>query len=270
MRLEGKRFGEGAVSTVILHGLLGSTRNWAAVAADLSEAIGACLALDLRNHGQSGHVDGMSFAEMAGDVEETLDAWGLERVLLIGHSLGGKVAMRFAVDYPDRVAGLVVADIAPRAYPPHFEGVIDLLRRLPVGEFSSRQAVDTALTEAVPDWGFRQFLLTNLGRKRDGGGFFWVPNLEAIHRHRAGLADNPLKAGDTFAGPTLFIRGGRSAFVRESDAGQIAGYFPNAEFRAIEDAGHNVHFETREEFVQEVSEWHLRAVVPGSVSCLNN
>lgn len=269
MVLNGKVYGGGLIRAVVLHGLLGSLRNWTAVAGDLAEELGAVLALDLRNHGDSGHDAVMNFGTMASDLVETLDTRGLDRVLLIGHSLGGKIAMRFAIDHPQRLAGLVIADIAPRPYPPHFETVIDLLRSLRLADYPTRQAVDAELEGAVPDWGFRQFLLTNLERRQDRGGFDWKPNLAAIHEHRDALAGNPLRPDEVYRGDTLFIRGGRSAFVRPTDLGSIQQHFPDAQVRTIENAGHNVHFETRETFVREIVDWHCKRLVQVPTASLN-
>ncbi len=226
---------------VILHGLLGSSRNWAGLLKTLGKDL-ACHALDLRNHGQSPHAASMDYGELVADVRAYLDKAGLERVALVGHSLGGKVAMALACASPERVSHLLVVDIAPKPYPPRWEKEFAAMRALPVAEMKSRAEAEAALEPAVSDWAFRKFLLTNLGR-REGGGFEWTVNLPLLEASLPALFEHPLAAEDHYAGPTLFLRGEHSRFVRDEDVARIEAHFPQATLETIAGAGHNVHFD---------------------------
>lgn len=241
---------EGRPPLVILHGLLGSSRNWTTAARDLAESFDV-YALDLRNHGKSPWAQDCSFAAMADDVRSFLDRHRLERTLLVGHSLGGKVAMRLAADDPQLLDALVVVDIAPRDYAPHFAEEFDAMAALDVTKADRRSEVDAALSGSVPDWAHRQFLLTNLERA-GGGGFRWTVNLEALRAALPELARNPLGEGECVQARTLFLSGGKSDFVWPEDEATVGRYFLDYAWQMIPEAGHNVHVEARTEFVAAV------------------
>ncbi len=233
---------------VFLHGLLGSSRNWRSVCKSLSEDRHT-FALDLRNHGKSFHAADVSILAMADDLLRWLDEMSLESVALCGHSLGGKVAMRFASDHPERIDKLVVVDIAPRDYPPeHHVPTLDAMLALDVGKLSSRKDAAEALSADVPNWAFRQFLLTNL--EQENSEFVWKPNLRSLRNSIGELSANPLDETDRYDGPTLFVRGGKSGYVRSEHFSSIKRHFPESRIAVLPEAGHDVHVEDREGFVQ--------------------
>lgn len=251
-----REFGQaGNPPLVILHGLLGSARNWQTAARDLA-ADHHVSALDLRNHGDSFHADAMDYDVMADDVRAWLDARGLARVPLIGHSMGGKVAMRLACGDAARVAALVVVDVAPKAYPRSHTREFDAMNALDVSALASRADAERQMAAIIADWGMRQFLLSNLERDPGGRGFRWIVNLSALTAALPELEAEFLGPEDRYSGPTLFVLGGRSRyFVRGEDEARARTYFPKAQFVTIAESGHNPHFETRERFVAIVREF---------------
>jgi esterase len=245
----------------VLHGLLGSSRNWLTAARALA-ASGRIIVPDLRNHGASAHDPVHSIEAMAEDVVELIGdavvpAPSLPFTALLGHSMGGKVAMRLACRRSDLVERLVIVDIAPREYPAG-SIEIDALRRLDVRGISSRREADALLALSIPDVSTRQFLLTNL--VLDGElGPRWAVNLEAL---AAGLPDmraQPLRDSDRYLGPTLFVVGGTSGFVRREDHDRIRAHFPAAEIRVLDGVGHNPHVEALGRFVGIVAPFLARS-----------
>ena len=242
--------GAGKPPLIILHGLLGSSRNWRTAGADLA----ACFhvhALDLRNHGQSPHAAEHSFELMAADILDWLDDRRMARAHILGHSLGGKVAMQIACRAQGRVAGLCVVDIAPRPYAVDSRAFA-ALTRLDLKGLVSRRTADERLAGDIPDRGMRQFLLTNLVRT-ETGGLAWQANLPVLESSLAGMRKSSLAAQDRFDGTTLFIAGGKSAFVREEDFPLIRRHFPRARIEVMASAGHYPHVGDRKGFVGVVS-----------------
>lgn len=235
---------ENAPAVVILHGMLGNSRNWMRVL-KLMEGHFRCHALDLRNHGRSPHADTMDYASQAQDVKAYLEANRLREAALVGHSMGGKVAMTLAAKDPSHVSHLVVVDMAPKAYPSRWETEFATMRALPVESFKTRGEADAALEPTIRDWAFRKFLLTNLARKPEGG-FEWSVNLPLLQRCLPSLFQNPLAESDTFEGPTLFLRGARSNFVLDEDEARIRRHFPQGRVETVADAGHSPHFDQPE------------------------
>ena len=225
----------------ILHGLFGSGRNWASIAQRLA-ARHRVIAFDLRNHGVSPWADGMAYDEMAEDVHASLKARGYERSALLGHSMGGKVAMIAALLSPEAVERLVVADIAPVAYPMRHLGEAQAMRRIDLAGIARRSQADAALAAAVPDAAERGFLLQNL--VFENGGARWRVNLEAIEQNMSRLVDFPtLPEGPPYQGPALFIGGAQSDYLRREHEPAIRRLFPKAEIARIENAGHWIHAE---------------------------
>ncbi len=250
--------GAGKPPLVILHGLLGSARNWQSAGRDLAAHFHVC-ALDLRNHGESFHAAEMTYAIMAADVLAWLDVRGWKRVHLMGHSLGGKVAMLLACRYPGRVHRLVVVDIAPKAYPRSHLREFDAMHALDVAALPSRGEAERRMKATVPEWGVRQFLLSNLERRDDGAGFRWTINLPALTAALPTLEADFLTTDDRFDGETLFVLGGRSRyFVRDEDEARVTAHLANVRYATIAESGHNPHFETRERFVAIVREFLSR------------
>jgi pimeloyl-ACP methyl ester carboxylesterase len=243
--------GEGGPPRVILHGMLGSSRNWMTAGRDLA-ARRRVFALDLRNHGLSPHAPGMSYEAMAGDVAAWLDSRGIPSAELIGHSMGGKVAMLLACRHPERVARLVVVDIAPRDY--HWPGrkaEFEAMRGLDLAALGSLAQAEARIRPQVPDEATRKFLLTNLVRLPEGG-WRWQVNLAALAAALPALERNPLLPGDRFGGPALFIAGANSRYVVPADHDAILRAFPAARIEVLAGCGHNPHVEARAAFVGAV------------------
>lgn len=234
---------------LIIHGFLGSSDNWRSLSKQLGRYY-KVFALDLRNHGHSPHDRVMSYSAMAEDVRELLDNEGLSAAHLIGHSIGGKVAMQLAVNHPDRISKLVAVDIAPKAYPPSHRSMLTALARLDLSQLKSLAEVDGALTAEIPEAALRQFLMKNLTRQPQSG-FRWRINLPALIDGYDDLL-LPIAAGRPFDKPVYFIRGGRSNYIRDDDMVLIKAMFPQARMATIEGAGHWVHADAPSEFLKLV------------------
>lgn len=236
---------------VFLHGLLGSGSNWHSHARRLAEGR-AVLVPDLRNHGRSGHSPDVSYSAMAADIVALLDREGIERANLVGHSMGGKVAMVSALVAPDRVERLVVVDIAPVTYPSRYQPIFEAMRSLDLDSLADRREADQRLLRRLPDGVLRQFLLQNL--QRNERGWSWRINLSALADGEAVLMgfETPVDL-EPYRGPTLVIHGAQSDYVLSSHTEAFHRHFPNAEFREIEGAGHWVHAEQPERFLEILS-----------------
>lgn len=231
---------------LILHGFLGSARNWATIASHLEKDF-YVITVDLRNHGSSFHNDSHTYSDMANDILALLKNLNIEKINILGHSMGGKVAMKFACLYPETVISLVVVDIAPKQYYPHREEVRAMLE-LDLSKIERRMQAEELLSSSIPDFGLRKFLLTNLAVD-ENGKYFWRVNLEVFNRDINVLGSNPLKAAEQFEGKTLFITGGKSDFVKRENYPLIYKYFPNAQIESLENSDHNPHFTAREDFL---------------------
>lgn len=251
MKLNFRSCGAGS-PVIILHGLLGSLDNWVPHAQMLAAHFQVFL-LDLRNHGRSPHAPEFNYDVMAADVAGLIHDHKLSNVNLLGHSMGGKVAMRFAQLYPEHTQRLLVVDMAPREYAPRYAKILETMATLDLTRFQQRNDVDAALTTAAPDKNIRQFLLKNLGRREDGG-LTWKPNMAAIRANYASVRA-ALPTAPRFSGPTLFLRGGKSDYLRDEDVALIRQIFPNAAVETIAAAGHWVHAEAPEEFLRHVTEF---------------
>lgn len=250
MKLFYRELGQGQ-PIVIMHGIFGSSDNWLTQARLLSARYHV-FSLDLRNHGQSFHTDEFDYPAMVNDLEEFIDIHNLEDPVIIGHSMGGKVAMNFALAHPEKLQRLIVVDIAPKFYNLEHYVILDGLRAVPIDNISSRNEADQALAPFVPEADVRQFLLKNLQRK-PAGGFTWKINLPVIGKHLSKIGLD-LQYNGKFDKPTLFIRGGRSRYVLDEDVPRIREVFPKAEVRTL-DTGHWVQAEKPQEFTDLVTEW---------------
>lgn len=245
--------GAGLPALVILHGMLGSSRNWLTAGRDLSAAFHV-FALDLRNHGSSPHADSMRYEDLMDDVRAWLEARGLARVTLLGHSMGGKTAMLLACRDPGRVERLIVVDIAPRDYfwPAH-RATFAAMNELDLADLHSREEAELRFEARIPSRGMRKFIATNLERSAEGK-WRWQINLPVLTAAVPNLEKNPLRPDDRYAGPALFIPGGKSTYVEASDHAAILHHFPAAKIRPIAESGHSPHIETRETLVRTVLE----------------
>jgi pimeloyl-ACP methyl ester carboxylesterase len=254
MLLAYREFGaEGLPPLVILHGLLGSSRNWQAVARDLAVRH-RVFALDLRNHGASPHDPRMDYEAMVGDVVAWLAARSLGPVALLGHSMGGKAAMLLACRHPERASSLVVVDIAPKDYLSRsHRAEFAAMQELRLEGLRSRAEAELRLEARVPDWAMRKFLVTNL-ETSETGEWSWMVNLPSLASALPALELNPLSPEDRYEGPCLFIAGGRSRYVEAGDLAAMERHFPRARLEVMPDAGHNPHLDDREGFVALLQE----------------
>lgn len=237
---------------VVAHGLFGSARNWGAVAKRLSD-IRRVVAVDMRNHGASPWSDQHSYEALAEDLAEVIDAEG-GRADLLGHSMGGKAAMALALAEPERVASLVVADIAPRAYGHTQAPMIEAMRGVDLAAVERRSDADAQLRERVEDPAVRAFLLQSL----DAPERRWRLNLDALDAEMDRLVGWP-DPGGRYDGPALFLRGEASDYVSDADEPEIRRLFPRARIETIPGAGHWLHAEAPRPF-----EAALRAFLSGS------
>ena len=229
---------------VLLHGLFGAAANFGAVQRRLAST-GRVIAFDLRNHGQSRHDPGMSYAAMAADVLDSLAELGAPRAALVGHSMGGKVAMQAALLRPDRVSRLVVADIAPVRYAPAFRGFIEAMLAMPLIPGLKRADADAALAPAVPDARVRSFLLQNL---QFGPAPAWRIGLHEIAASLSAIEGWEPPPGSKFGRPTLILRGERSDYVQPEHRPAIRALFPAARFASLKNAGHWLHADAPDAF----------------------
>ncbi|GIV33218.1 MAG: alpha/beta hydrolase [Chitinophagales bacterium] len=249
MQLHYKSFGQGT-PVIILHGLFGSLDNWQTFSRKLATAFHV-IAVDLRNHGKSPHSQVHSYPEMADDLLEFFETHNLTRAHMIGHSMGGKAAMTFALKYPERLIKLVVVDISPRVYPDRHEHILRALSSLHPSDLKTREEADTLLAKYIPQQEVRQFLLKNLDRMPEGG-FRWKFNLHALLANYSNI-NAPVRADVPVDVDTLVIRGGRSDYVDEArDLPLFEQLFKRVQIITIPEAGHWVHAEAPEKLLLAV------------------
>ncbi|MCC3155727.1 alpha/beta fold hydrolase [Hymenobacter sp. 15J16-1T3B] len=238
---------------VILHGLFGTLDNWQTLARQWAEHFRVIL-VDLRNHGRSPHAPEHTYAVMAEDLRGLFDQLQLPAdTTLMGHSMGGKVAMRFALDHPARLGKLIVVDIAPRfSDMEHQDDIVEGLNAVDFSTIQDRQQADAALARHIHSVGVRQFLLKNLYRREDNT-FAWRINLPVLTAGLAAVGEE-ITAAEPFLKPALFIRGGKSDYVTTEDKLHgIPALFPNSQVETIVDAGHWVHAEKPQEMFELVT-----------------
>ena len=251
MRLQALEAGQGP-PLVLLHGLFGSARNWGAVQRALA-ADYRVVALDLRNHGASSHAPGMAYAAQAEDVAETLAALGIESAVVLGHSMGGKVAMMLALTRPELVERLIVADIAPLPYPPALRATVGAMQAVPLHPGLTRQEADQALRAAVPEAPIRSFLLQNL--RFEATPPAWRIGLIEIAAAMPEIEDFAPPPGARFEGPALAMAGALSPYIRTEDHAAFRALFPRISFASIPRAGHWLHAENPEDFLATLREF---------------
>ncbi|MEO1261504.1 MAG: alpha/beta fold hydrolase [Bacteroidota bacterium] len=245
MNLNFKEFGQGD-PIIILHGLFGTLDNWQTIAKKLA-ADHSVYIVDQRNHGRSPHEDGHDYPCMAEDLRHFMENNWIYHAHIIGHSMGGKTAMQFALEHPDMVDRLVVVDISPKAYPGSHHHIYDALLSLDLKHLEGRQQADEHLAKTIDDPGVRLFLMKNLTRDKKGGYRFKM-NLPVLHRHYPDILAG-IESDHSFDGPTLFIRGGQSKHMQDDDDILINELFPEAVIATIKDAGHWVHADRPDELL---------------------
>ena len=240
----------GGTPLLVLHGLFGMADNWGSFGRSFGEERQIHL-LDLRNHGRSFHSEEMSIEAMVEDLRLYIESIGSQKVSILGHSLGGKVAMQFAMEYPQKLEKLIIADIGPKAYPPHHEDIFNALCAVAIDQMDNRKDVQTKLEQYLQDPGVIQFLLKNVYIKEDRK-LGWRFNLDILQRKYADFITVGIKPG-IYAGPTLFLAGERSRYILPEDHAEIRKQFLDARFEIIPHAGHWVQAENPQAFDAFVS-----------------
>lgn len=251
MKLFYREYGSDGRPMIILHGLLGSSDNWLPQARMLSDEYHVFV-VDQRNHGQSPHSDDFSYDHLVNDLSEFIQEHRIENPVLLGHSMGGKTVMHYALQYPDEVDRLVVVDIAPKQYDVRHDYIVEALKSIPIESIGSRQEADEALARHISNVAVRQFLLKNLMRKPEGG-FGWRINLSVIEKKLEAISAGFREHG-VYNKPTLFVRGSKSDYILDEDRDLIRKYFPNSVLVTL-DTGHWVQAEKPEEFVETVRQF---------------
>ncbi|AZQ42992.1 alpha/beta fold hydrolase [Nonlabens ponticola] len=252
MKLHSIILGEGK-PFVILHGFLGMADNWKTLGTRWSQDGFQVHLLDQRNHGRSFHSDTFDYNDMAQDVSNYCKEYDLENIVLLGHSMGGKVAMRCAAMYPELIDKLIIADIAPKEYAPHHSDIINALQSVDFTTLKKRGDADKILAQRINDVGTRMFLMKSLHRidKNTYGWRFNLPTL-AASQHDVGTHEQHDEPIDI---PTLFIRGGESGYILDSDKMLIDHAFAKAELKTIPNAGHWLHAQEPDKFHDMVVEF---------------
>ena len=252
--LHSKIYGENqsGIPLLVFHGLFGMLDNWGSFGKEMGEFFPVHL-IDLRNHGKSFHSAEMSHDDLAHDISHYMEFHGLQKINLLGHSLGGKAVMQFAVKYPIKVEKLIVVDISPKAYPPHHQGIIKALESVDFQTITSRQEVEEILNQYIPEKSVVLFLAKNLYWTEDKK-LNWRFNLKTLSEKYTEFVSNAIKFG-VYTGKTLFISGEKSNYILPQDEFQIKQQFPNSSVVTIKNAGHWVQAENPTDFNQVVKDF---------------
>tara|TARA_B110000090_G_scaffold209222_1_gene265154 strand:- start:1432 stop:2208 length:777 start_codon:yes stop_codon:yes gene_type:complete len=243
MELNYRQYSENGAPVLVLHGLFGSLSNWGWHCKQLAQQY-AVYGVDLRNHGDSPHSDQLDYQVMAEDVRQLIVRLGLESCCIVGHSMGGKVAMQLALSFPDLIEKLVIVDIAPVSYSEDADGHMNVLAAMDavkLGEIKSRTQAEVTIEDYIPQEATRKFLLTNLVRNKEGS-FEWRLDKDSIRKNYANLRAE-LIATMSFLKPVLFIKGSLSPYIKPEHEAQIKELFPAASVKLLMDAGHWLHAE---------------------------
>jgi pimeloyl-ACP methyl ester carboxylesterase len=262
MKINYKKFGEGQ-PLIILHGLYGSSDNWYSVGKELSKKFMVYLP-DARNHGKSEHAQHHDYQSMKQDLLDFMNGHDIKKPIIIGHSMGGKTAMQFALDHPDNVKKLVVVDISPRDYSDtekvgdkglSHANIIKALKNINPTKIDKRSDAEDQLSSIIPSKPVRQFLLKNLEREKDGG-YRWLLNLDALSNDLPKILGGiDKKVGKQYEGPALFIKGEMSNYITDADDKEIQSIFPRARIETVKNAGHWIHAENPDDFLNKVNEF---------------
>ena len=250
MKLYSKIYGDKGQDLIVIHGLFGMSDNWNSLGKQFSKYCKVHL-IDLRNHGRSPHAEDFNYEVMSEDVLEYMEGRNIQKPILLGHSLGGKVAMKFAFTYPKKIEKLIVADISPREYNSDFyKKLLATLYKLPLDDFDKREEIDSVLSSTFEDKGMRLFLLKNLYRK-ENKDFAWRFNIEVLLEKVSNIQEAGFIKGVCDV-PTHFIRGGNSNYITTEDELIINKHFSDFSIATIEGAGHWLHADNPERFYDEV------------------
>jgi len=254
MHLAFSRFGEGnACNVVILHGLLGSKRNWFGIGKSISDLGFNVWLVDLRNHGESEWSDSHTYFDLAEDIKRFLEEHKIISSYLIGHSMGGKAAMVLDKLHQGFLSKLVVVDIAPVTYSPIFKNYLKVLVSLDLGQFKSRSEIDGKLSEYFNETSLRSFLLQNL-KLDDNKSFYWRVNLKSLTINAGAISEFPVIEGVSYT-DTLFLYGDLSEYSVTKHKDIIKEHFLSSQFAAVAKAGHWVHVEQPTKFLEIVTKF---------------
>lgn len=252
IELNHKIYGQGD-PLIILHGLFGSLDNWATIGRKLGEEYMVYL-LDQRDHGKSPHTDAFSYDILSEDLKYFMDENWVHQSYIMGHSMGGKTAMRFALEYEDMVEKLIVLDMAPRQYTNRHQMVFDAMDSVDFETMESRADAKDVLMEMLKgDQATTAFLLKNIKRHKEGG-FSWKMNTKLLRQEYENIIA-PIPTNKVYEGPTLFVKGGNSAYITEEDDQLIKDLFPNSDTITMEDVGHWLHAEKPHKLMEIVQEF---------------
>lgn len=254
MKLFSRQYGDGDKALIILHGLLGSSANWQSLAKRFSQHR-TVYTLDMRNHGQSPWSDKMDYQAMANDVAEFIAPLKHQHISLLGHSMGGKAAMQLALNQPEVIDALIIADIAPVAYSHDYQQLIKALLAIDLDTLEKRAQADDALKASIADAGIRAFLLHNLAFKQNNKQWSWRPNLKALLASRASITGFDENESKQFDKATLFIHGAQSDYVSKDNHAVIARLFPQVKYNKLSKAGHWLHAEQPKAFLESCEEF---------------
>ena len=250
MQLNFKKIGQGN-PMLILHGVFGSLDNWANIGKKLSSHFSVYL-IDQRNHGESQHSDEFTYKAMVEDLKDLMQRESIENPIMIGHSMGGKTVMNFAMKYPDAFDKMIVIDMAPKAYPPQHKDILKALNSISIKTIKTRKEADSQIAGLIHEFGVRQFLLKNM--RRIENGFEWKINLPVITKSFENIYEN-IQNKHPISNPVLFIRGGNSNYILDRDIATITSLFPHSEVKTIVGAGHWVHVENPTALIEMILEF---------------
>jgi esterase len=254
MKLFYRHYGQGK-PIIILHGIFGVSDNWVTFARSIAGQYEVFIP-DQRNHGQSPHDPTLNYFALCSDLQEFIEEHDLEDPIILGHSMGGKVAMRFALENPDIPKALIIADISMRSYRRRYRHLemIDAMMNVNFETAETREDIEEQLRPKIKEERVLLFAMKNLYRRERSGQFAWRLNMEAINLNMDEIFDG-ITSDNLFEKPALFIRGEKSDYVKYKDFDQIYRHFPKADIKTIENAGHWLHADRPEEFQKAVMEF---------------
>lgn len=263
MKLFFRKYGQGP-PLIIIHGLYGSSDNWVSIGRKLASNFEVFL-IDQRNHGRSPHTTDHNYHVLKEDLREFMDQQAIDKAVILGHSMGGKTAMFFAADYPERISHLIVADISPRSYQTTnshqllaHSTIIRAMYNIDFYGITSREEINTILAKTIPENRIRQFLLKNIQRSKDNQ-FSWSLNIKTIRNELAnimlGLDENQKEISGF---PVLFLKGANSDYILQEDIKVIHEIFPYADIETIPNAGHWLHAEQPDLFLKKIQDFILQ------------
>jgi len=249
MDLHYKIYGSGE-PVIILHGIFGMLDNWHNFATKLSTHF-QVITVDQRNHGRSGHSNEFNYDLMCDDIRDLLNKLKVEKINLIGHSMGGKAAMNFSLKYPEITNKLIVIDIGIKKYRKSHEFIFEALNELDLDTMNSRAEIEVFLNQYIPNDAIVKFLIKNISRHHDTHKFFWKMNFKILEKNYDHIISE-VKSSNQFNGNTLFVKGANSDYLHEDELPQIRKLFPKAQMNIIENAGHWIHAENEYELLNVI------------------